>query len=690
MREREKHYRSHRSTGAMSVAGVIVAVALFAVGGPRIAHAEGWVVRPVALSAGAQPPNVDVSIIPGALGDSVSVAYTLPLGTAMAPAPGDTFISTLAGRFFDHRQAPGAAYSVSAQADAFGQPHFATRDALPGSVGIGTDLPAAGGMLLEAHPALLSNTDAITLAIDRAGIPTIVGYQDNGHRVVSRFDAPTAAWVNRIIGYPPLPPGPPAGGLPAPSLPTDPSTLNHQSLVYDTDNRAALAFVPVGSVDGLELWRDGPFGWALAAVEPDADPGAGTSVAANSDGGVGFAYATPMGLMFRELGDLPSQSESVAGAITRLTPRSLAYDPDGRPALVYNDGPGGEAPGPLMLARRNDAGVWNTEPVPVEAFYASLTFDSAGEPHIAAVTPTGVTLIAKTLQSLLRGDFNLDDAVDSGDAPGFVQALAKESDYLTANPGLSPADLLPLGDVTADNAFLFDDARAFLDNLNTAALPGLPHRKAGFTAFDQADGDSNLGSGTGNFFATTLATSKPYEPGDARGDLVGATAAVADGAIGIADVNYLASELGLPAPDPRTNLNGDGTTDTGDFDELIRDVLGTEFGDLNLDRVIDLLDLVILAGNYETAPGVGSWHLGDITLDGLVNADDLELMAPNFGWTPGAPDPQSIGLAPDTLAALAGLAAAPQPTPEPGSLAVLTCAAMAMRLRGRASRSHRP
>ena len=66
---------------------------------------------------------------------------------------------------------------------------------------------------------------------------------------------------------------------------------------------------------------------------------------------------------------------------------------------------------------------------------------------------------------------------------------------------------------------------------------------------------------------------------------------------------------------------------------LVRTLLGTEFGDANLDRVVNLADYTILSGNFGNG-GVG-WAQGDFTGDGRVNLADYTVMQQNWGFGSG-------------------------------------------------------
>jgi hypothetical protein len=76
-------------------------------------------------------------------------------------------------------------------------------------------------------------------------------------------------------------------------------------------------------------------------------------------------------------------------------------------------------------------------------------------------------------------------------------------------------------------------------------------------------------------------------------------------------------------------------------------------GDANKDNIVNIIDLGILATNYDTLTGM-TWDQGDFNNDGSVNIVDLGILATEYDWvgTAGAsvPEPMTLG-----LLALAGL-----------------------------------
>jgi hypothetical protein len=190
-----------------------------------------------------------------------------------------------------------------------------------------------------------------------------------------------------------------------------------------------------------------------------------------------------------------------------------------------------------------------------------------------------------------------------------------------------------LGDFNSDGNFDLQDVRYFADGL--AISGGIADRKAGFTAVDNAF--------AGNIFNTTKATPAPYVAGDSRADVAGGTGRTAnfqpiaqDGAVNGLDIDFVYSQFrGLSdgvmnfdntadaiGKDYSANMtSGDTNVDVNDVCEIVRTVLKTNFGDVNLDGVTNCADLAVI--NQPAMPYAGTWATGDVNGDGLVTAADV-------------------------------------------------------------------
>lgn len=87
--------------------------------------------------------------------------------------------------------------------------------------------------------------------------------------------------------------------------------------------------------------------------------------------------------------------------------------------------------------------------------------------------------------------------------------------------------------------------------------------------------------------------------------------------------------LDLSFPEKFSITKTDNVLDWGDVDELVLNVLGTNYGDLNLDGVVDSDDLETLFGNLG-ATGAFGWEAGDLNGDTVVDNADFTILVSNL------------------------------------------------------------
>jgi len=122
-----------------------------------------------------------------------------------------------------------------------------------------------------------------------------------------------------------------------------------------------------------------------------------------------------------------------------------------------------------------------------------------------------------------------------------------------------------------------------------------------------------------------------YHTSNIPGDMDG------DGDVDADDIDLLFADFGDAGhAGPLSDLDGDGDADSGDMDILIHDLVettigvGTEYGDTNLDGMVDTTDATRLATHFSHSD-VG-WAGGDLNGSGLVNITDLVILATYFGF----------------------------------------------------------
>lgn len=148
--------------------------------------------------------------------------------------------------------------------------------------------------------------------------------------------------------------------------------------------------------------------------------------------------------------------------------------------------------------------------------------------------------------------------------------------------------------------------------------------------FDVVESDYNNNSNTGLGYDSIV-----IDVNFLRGDFNG------DGQVDLTDITLYQTYTRNANPwSSLFELAGDpGTLDQADLNELIRNILLTEYGDADLNRQVSLGDLVLVAENFN---GPGGWGQGDFTGDGMVTLGDLVILAENYGFS--GPQVELIGV----------------------------------------------
>ena len=113
-----------------------------------------------------------------------------------------------------------------------------------------------------------------------------------------------------------------------------------------------------------------------------------------------------------------------------------------------------------------------------------------------------------------------------------------------------------------------------------------------------------------------------------------------------ADVDLLCGGFGTS--DSRFDLTDDGLVDGSDASQLVEGLMGTRFGDADLDGDVEFDDFTALAGGFG---GAGHWADGDFNCDGQVAFPDFVTLADNFGFVrteqamSTIPEPSTVVLA---------------------------------------------
>jgi len=104
-----------------------------------------------------------------------------------------------------------------------------------------------------------------------------------------------------------------------------------------------------------------------------------------------------------------------------------------------------------------------------------------------------------------------------------------------------------------------------------------------------------------------------------------------DGEVNSVDIDSLFTAVGSSATDNRLDLNDDDVVDRLDVDYLVHTILGTHYGDQNLDGRVDTRDITTAFIHFTGAGGTGmTWADGDTDGNGDVSTKDLVTAIINF------------------------------------------------------------
>lgn len=124
-----------------------------------------------------------------------------------------------------------------------------------------------------------------------------------------------------------------------------------------------------------------------------------------------------------------------------------------------------------------------------------------------------------------------------------------------------------------------------------------------------------------------------------------------DGIWSASDLDFLSEGIRNGSQDWRLDLSNNGTVTLEDRRRWIEDLVGSHFGDANLDGSFDSGDFVTVfqGGLYETSAAAG-WEAGDFSGDALFDSSDLTLALSLGAYEEGGaaahavPEPTNIGI----------------------------------------------
>ena len=166
----------------------------------------------------------------------------------------------------------------------------------------------------------------------------------------------------------------------------------------------------------------------------------------------------------------------------------------------------------------------------------------------------------------------------------------------------------------------------------------------------QRKGAEDFGNDAASWFAGTPSPGSILT--EVTGDFNG------DGLVNVIDIDLLFVQIRSANPDLNYDLTNDGLVNNADRDELVEKIIGTTFGDANLDLVFNSSDMVVVfqRGEYEDGVPLNSgWRDGDWNGDGEFTTSDMVLAFQKGGYIRAATGQNQVRV----RAGLLGAAVAP-------------------------------
>lgn len=231
-------------------------------------------------------------------------------------------------------------------------------------------------------------------------------------------------------------------------------------------------------------------------------------------------------------------------------------------------------------------------------------------------------------QTQLVADF--DSGSSANDAFDFHFGLV---DGLTGGLGFGPDEVGTAPGDSGGPTFVLDGGQPVIAGVHSYNL-----RLTSFLG-QSADVDGTLNASFGEFYGDAR-VADPDVLSFIQGELVSFALGDLDldGDIDADDIDLLAANDG--SGDPFYDLNSDGVVEfsfgtsglASDSDFLVRSILGTEYGDANLDGVINATDFSTLSGSFGQ---LGGWALGDFDGSSAIDATDFSILTGGFNFGVG-------------------------------------------------------
>ena len=367
----------------------------------------------------------------------------------------------------------------------------------------------------------------------------------------------------------------------------------------------------------------------------------------------GAAYTTPSNPF---VGDATTLDEIYALGFRNPHNLSFAQDADGQSHLVVADigrdnveeinlvvsgaNHGWSEREGTFVHRRGGGSINGVGPLPQDEANNGYTFPAVQFDHdappgqgFAGVAVAGAHVIANGSEldgQYVFGDFGNSGRIYNAD---FVKMLDAVTLLDPEDPDRDSPDDLTQATVS--------QLRINFDNDNDTTTAPLVYdtftELLGTTRSDFRFGEGSRGelyiSSKRNATVYLVTNSLPPIPGDLNGDT----------RVDAADIDLLNASIRSAEFREELDLNEDGFINVGDVDLLVHELLGTNYGDANLDGEVAFGDFLDFA---ESFGGPGGWSDGDFDGTGNVAFPDFIRLANNFGATSVSAVPEPAGRLP--------------------------------------------
>ncbi len=231
------------------------------------------------------------------------------------------------------------------------------------------------------------------------------------------------------------------------------------------------------------------------------------------------------------------------------------------------------------------------------------------------------------------GDLQIISEDDTADGAFFVDAVDLDRD----------------GDVDLVTISILDDTVGWYENTDGQATWGPlqvistePDGPTSVIATD-LDGDGSIDVLVSGSVSDDVSWFRNTGDGPPRGDFNG------DFTVDDADIDLLCEQIQSGGLDDSFDVNNDGSVNRGDLDELVVNIIGTDFGDSNMDGIFDSSDFVQVfgRGQYEDGlPGNSGWADGDWNCDGEFDTADLVVAFQSGGFIRASRPPVGDSVSP--------------------------------------------